>query len=423
MLCAEMSPERQMQKKQKKSANSVLGAEFSKGSNQRGVKQYNEKLVIDVVRRLDAVSKAEITRITGLSAQTITVIANRLIDEQLLLKDNVVRGKVGQPSVPLRLNPDGAISLGIKLGRRTSQVIAISFTYDVLEIESLHYDYPDSSSILDWLKHAVTTVIGKLTSVQRARVVGIGLAMPAHLHSWEGIIDAPEGVLSEWQHIDVMSWLASEFGLPVHKINDASAACLAEMSLHHRTHQLNCIYYYVGTFFGGGIALGGHIFEGNSGQAASVASLPLSLPKDGKSPSQMVSAAGLHTLEAEAIARGFDRNIFLSEQPLQDVHLALFDGWAEEAACALAFAVIGGQCYLDAPVSIIDGRLPEMLMSRLVEKVETAFEKFDLRGIALPQLQQGRLGMNARPLGAAIVPLHHYFSLSTLQLQIKTENN
>ena len=62
-------------------------------------------------------------------------------------------------------------------------------------------------------------------------------------------------------------------------------------------------------------------------------------------------------------------------------------------------------------------------MSRLVEKVETAFEKFDLRGIALPQLQQGRLGMNARPLGAAIVPLHHYFSLSTLQLQIKTENN
>ena len=162
MLCAEMSPERQMQKKQKKSADSVLGAEFSKGSNQRGVKQYNEKLVIDVVRRLDAVSKAEITRITGLSAQTITVIANRLIDEQLLLKDNVVRGKVGQPSVPLRLNPDGAISLGIKLGRRTSQVIAISFTYDVLEIESLHYDYPDSSSILDWLKRSVTSVIGCL---------------------------------------------------------------------------------------------------------------------------------------------------------------------------------------------------------------------------------------------------------------------
>ena len=48
MLCAEMSPERQMQKAEK-SANSVLGAEFSKGSNQRGVKQYNEKLVIDVV--------------------------------------------------------------------------------------------------------------------------------------------------------------------------------------------------------------------------------------------------------------------------------------------------------------------------------------------------------------------------------------
>ncbi len=416
-----MSANSHNNKKQNRPADSALGAEFSKGSNQRGVKQYNEKLVIDVVRRLNAVSKAEITRITGLSAQTITVIANRLIDEQLLLKDDVIRGRVGQPSVPLRLNPDGAISIGIKLGRRTSQVIATSFTYDVLQIESFNYDYPDSASILGWLERAVTSVIGRLSSVQQTRIVGIGLAMPAHLHSWEGIIDAPEGVLSEWQHIDVISWLEVQVGLPVHSINDASAACLAEMSLHHRTQQLNCLYYYVGTFFGGGIALGGHIFEGYSGQAASVASLPLSLPQTGRQPSQMVSAAGLHRLEAEAMTRGFDRNIFLSEQPLQDAHIALFDSWAEDAADALAFAVICGQCYLDAPVSIIDGRLPAALMSRLVNKVESAFDKFDVSGIALPQLRQGRLGMNARPLGAAIVPLHHYFSLSSFQRQARTE--
>jgi len=403
------------------SLDSALGAEFSKGSNQRGVKQYNEKLIIDVVRRLEAVSKAEITRITGLSAQTITVIANRLIDEQLLLKDDAVRGRVGQPSIPLRLNPDGAVSIGVKLGRRTAQVIATSFTYQVLVMKSFHYDYPDSGAILDWLERAVKQTIAELSPVQKSRIVGMGLAMPAHLHSWEGIIDAPEGVLSEWQHIDVISWLDSQFGLPVYKINDATAACLAEMSLHHRTQQLSCLYYYVGTFFGGGIALDGHIYEGYSGHAASVASLPLSLPVDGNKPSQMVSAAGLHRLEAKAIEYGFDRNIFLSEQPLQEKHFALFDSWADEAAYALAFAVINGQCYLDTPVSIIDGRLPEFLMTRLVDKIRIALQTFDLSGIELPQIQQGRLGMNARPLGAAILPLHHYFSLSSIQLQISVE--
>ena len=213
--------------------------------------------------------------------------------------------------------------------------------------------------------------------------------MPAHLHSWEGIIDAPEGVLSEWQHIDVMSWLASEFGLPC-EINDASVACLAEMSLHHRTHQLNCIYYYVGTFFGGGIALVA-IFS----RAIQVSRLGCLVATIFAERWQVAKPDGISPPDCtrwklKAIARGFDRNIFLSEQPLQDVHLALFDSWAEEAACALAFAVIGGQCYLDAPVSIIDGRLPEMLMSRLVEKVETAFEKFDL--VALPCHSFSRAG-------------------------------
>ena len=169
--------------------------------------------------------------------------------------------------------------------------------------------------------------------------------------------------------------------LPVHKINDASAACLAEMSLHHRTHQLNCIYYYVGTFFGGGIALGGHIFEGNSGQAASVASLPLSLPKDGKSPSQMVSAAGLHTLEAEAIARGFDRNIFLQNSPFKMCIWHCLTAGLKKRLCA-GFCGDWWSCYLDAPVSIIDGRLPEMLMSRLVEKVKLLLR--NLIFVALP---------------------------------------
>ncbi len=399
----------------------ALGAEFSKGSNQRGVKHYNEKLIIDVVRRLEAVSKAEITRITGLSAQTITVIANRLIDEQLLIKDDAVRGKVGQPSIPLRLNPDGAVSIGVKLGRRTSQVIATSFTYQVLVMKSFHYDYPDSNAILSWLEGAVREVISALTPIQKSRIVGMGLAMPAHLHRWEGIIDAPEGVLSEWQHIDIIAWLSAQFDLPVYKINDATAACLAEMSLHHRTQQLSCLYYYVGTFFGGGVSLDGRIYEGYSGHAASVASLPLSLPVDGNRPPQMVSAAGLHRLEAKAIEHGFDKNIFLSDQPLEDKHLALFDSWADEAAYALAFAVINGQCYLDMPISIIDGRLPDFLMTRLVDKIKTALQTFDLNGIELPQIQQGRLGMNARPLGAAILPLHHYFSLSSIQLQVNTD--
>lgn len=391
--------------------NSAVNTGFTQGSNQLGMKQHNEKLVIDVVRRMQAVSKADITRITKLSAQTITIIANRLIEEGLLNKGETVRGKVGQPSVLLELNPQGALSIGVKLGRRTSQVMVMSFTFEVLAEKSFHYDYPDNPKIVNWIETSVSELIQSLSAEQQARLVGIGLAMPDNLDLWEGVIDAPEGTMKAWKHVDITSWLQQKFKLPVTEINDATAACVAELSQTHRQKPLNCLYFYIGTFFGAGLALDGRIYEGHSGKAGAVASLPLSLPTAEHPPQQMVSAAGLHTLETELISRGYDRTAFLSEQQVSDELNALFDSWADEAGKALAFAIAGGQCFLDTPDVIIDGRLSPALIARLIDKVKASFTQFDVSGITLPQLTQGQLGAQARPMGAAIMPLHAHFSL------------
>ena len=37
------------------------------------------------------------------------------------------RGKIGQPSIPMSLNPDGAYFLGLKIGRRSAELVLIDF--------------------------------------------------------------------------------------------------------------------------------------------------------------------------------------------------------------------------------------------------------------------------------------------------------
>ena len=49
-----------------------------------------------------ALAAADIARLTHLTAQTVSLISKRLLDDGLLLKGAPQRGKVGQPSVPLR---------------------------------------------------------------------------------------------------------------------------------------------------------------------------------------------------------------------------------------------------------------------------------------------------------------------------------
>ena len=94
------------------------------GGNQVSVGQYNERLVISLLRRHGWLTKADLARMTGLSAQTMTVIVKRLTASGLLLSGDKMRGRVGQLDT-LRTQSPG-VSFGIN-GRRSLDRIAMGF--------------------------------------------------------------------------------------------------------------------------------------------------------------------------------------------------------------------------------------------------------------------------------------------------------
>ena len=77
------------------------------GSNQVGMRQYNERIVLQAIRLHGPLPKADVARLTRLSSQTASVIINGLLEDGLVVKQDRLRGRVGQPSVPIALNPDG----------------------------------------------------------------------------------------------------------------------------------------------------------------------------------------------------------------------------------------------------------------------------------------------------------------------------
>ena len=77
-------------------------------------------------------AKADIARSTGLSAQTVTNIMRELERDGLIVKGEPQRGRVGQPSVPIRLAEDGAFFWGMKIGRRSAEMVLTNFLGEVL---------------------------------------------------------------------------------------------------------------------------------------------------------------------------------------------------------------------------------------------------------------------------------------------------
>ena len=96
-----------------------------------------------------------------------------------------LRGKVGQPSVPMALNPDGAFSIGIKIGRRSLDMLLVDFTGQVRERLSLDYAFPDPDTLFAEIGTRLRQLRKALKPALRERVHGIGIAAPLSLGGWQ----------------------------------------------------------------------------------------------------------------------------------------------------------------------------------------------------------------------------------------------
>ena len=379
------------------------GPTLARGTTQNGVRLYNERLALSLIRRHGSLPKAEIARLTGLSAQTVSVIVRQLETDQLLVKETPQRGKVGQPLVPFSLNPDGAFSIGLKVGRRSGDLILLDLTGKVRRKVHQPYLFPTPQRLMDFVSGGLEKLLSDLTPAQRERICGLGIAAPFELWNWEEEIGAAHEVLEAWRDFDLIGEIARLGDWPVHFSNDATAACAAELLFGRGNQYHNYAYFSVGYFIGGGIVINGHVLPGKAGYAGAIGSLPLSAP-DGTFR-QLIHKASLFVLENRLQAAGLDHMV-LARSPDDWGNIGSeLDVWLEQTAKFLAHAAVAAMSVIDFEAIIIDGAMPADVRRKLVEKTRAALKQQDLRGLPKFSIEEGSIGSDARAMGAASLSL------------------
>jgi predicted NBD/HSP70 family sugar kinase len=380
----------------------------TRGSSQTGVRLYNERLILSLIRRHPGLAKVEIARLTGLSTQTTTVIINRLEADGLLLAGEPQRGRIGQPSVPYTLNPDGAFGLGLMIGRRSSDLVLMDFVAGIRARRRMIYPFPLPDDILAFAEREMPGLTAELPDALQSRISGIGVAMPFELWNWKADLQTRPGALDEWRDFDVASELARRFpAWPVRVCNDATSACAAELTFGIGAAYRDFAYFYVGTFIGGGIVLNGSLFPGRSGNAGALGSMPIMRREDNGEASlqQLIRTASIYRLERRLIAAGRPgTDIWLSPDDWSGFEDTL-DGWIAEAAGALAQAVATLLSVIDFEAIIIDGAFPADVRRRLVERTNEQWAGMDRQGLTDAVVVEGSIGRDARAIGGAALPL------------------
>ena len=377
------------------------------GADQSGVRLYNERLVLSLVRRFGQLSKIEVARMTGLSVQSTSTIMNRLGDEGLLRREAPLRGRVGQPTVPVSIDPEGAFAFGLKIGRRSSELVLVDFVGAIRHRATVEYAYPTPEAALAFAASALPELTARLDARQKARLAGLGVALPFQLWSWSDEIGAPAGAMDGWRSLDIGEEIGRLCGLSVTVCNDATSACAAEYYFGDAWRERDFLYFFLGEFLGGGLVINGSLYFGRSGNAAAVGSMPAPGPAG---VTQLIHLASLYQLERRVERAGANpSSIWLTPEAWAEFGEPLRE-WLDEAARALAYAIVSAISVIDVGSIVVDGAMPASVRQTICHLIAAELEKLDRRGLSDVRILPGAVGPDARAIGGAALPLIKNFA-------------
>jgi len=383
---------------------------LSGGVNQSGVRDFNERLLLSTLQRHGGTPGSELARRAGLSPQTVSVILRGLEQDGLLMRGEPQRGRVGKPSIPMTLAPDGAFSIGLKIGRRSAEMMLMDFCGTIRRQFHITYRYPMPAEVLAFLSDGLTKITSAMSARDVARISGIGVAAPFEMWKWHEALGAPAKEFAQWKEVDFAAEVRRYTDLPIYIENDATAACRAEHVFGRGREFIDYAYFFIGSFIGGGVVLNHSVYVGNHDNAGAFGSLRT--VGRGGGDKQLIDTASIYLLESAIAEAGHDpKGLWVYPQDWS-AYSDQLDPWIESSAAELAKAAMNACAVIDFEAILIDGAFPADVRRELVRRTARHIQALDLRGLVSPSIEEASVGGNARALGAACGPVFAQYFLN-----------
>ncbi|HET7456030.1 MAG TPA: ROK family transcriptional regulator [Gemmatimonadaceae bacterium] len=385
------------------------------GTNLLYTKQYNLRIVHEVIRLHGPISRAEIARRTELTGQTISNLAKELISLGLVSEGERRQEGRGAPSTALAINPGGAYSIGLDFNRDHLTGVLVDLAGSVCQREHVELDLPTPADTLDLMVAMVDRLIER-ESLPRDRVWGVGIGIPGPMYlndAGDGYVVNPKS-FPGWHKVPLASWLHERLRMPVFLENNATAAAIGERWYGAGQHISTFFYFFFGSGLGGGIITDGRPYEGFTGNAGEIGYLPAFL--DGEhaltgDPPHVGLHFNLPLLYAMLEREGAEarRPEDLGEL-LAAGHPALL-GWMDTAASYLTGLALAVEYLIDPEAVFFGGRLPDSVLKGLMDRVAAQLPARRIaEKVATPRLLLATAGVDAAALGVATLPIYSFFA-------------
>ncbi len=225
------------------------------------VKQINKSIVFHTVKNKGPISRAQISKETGLNKATVSTMVSELIKESFIQEIGAGKSSGGRKPVLLYFHQNAGYAIGIDLG--------VNYILGVLTDLSGNVIYEMTEKLKEttfkYVTNKIFTMIESL--IQNAPespygIVGIGIGVPGQVDNEQRIQLAPN---LKWYNVDLKQVIEERYSIPVRIENEANAGAHAEHLYGAGKNIANQIYISIGMGIGTGIIVHNQLYKGTLG--------------------------------------------------------------------------------------------------------------------------------------------------------------
>jgi predicted NBD/HSP70 family sugar kinase len=235
------------------------------------LKDMNRQTVYDLISSTGEISRAEISRKTGISSPTVIKIIDHFINLGIVSMGGEGKSRLGRKPQIIKFNPNAAYSLGIEFDSRFISIGIVNLLGEIISIKR----YANKPDIFYMLKKKMVKYIGmviKESGIEKNKILGIGIGIPGSVDPNSKIITlAPSfGVKDSLDVSSLIKNMEDELELTVILERDVYAAAKGEFKLRKSNGDRDLLFIFMGSGIGAGIILDGKLRRGGVHMAGEI---------------------------------------------------------------------------------------------------------------------------------------------------------
>ncbi|HXR04865.1 MAG TPA: ROK family transcriptional regulator [Verrucomicrobiae bacterium] len=225
-------------------------------------REINSRVVLDLIRNHQPVSRADLARRSGLQRSTVSLIVDQLVTDRWVTEGALRKSPRGRKPTSLYLNADRAANIGIDLRPGATRVVLAKLDTSFIVETAV----PTEGTAAQFTAQLTAQIVALIAARPEIKFEGIGVRLPGRSDSRSHkLVFAPN---LPWQNLDLKKPLERATGLPVGLENAANARALADIWCgRHADSVRSLIAVTVSEGIGTGIIVDGQLVRGATGMA------------------------------------------------------------------------------------------------------------------------------------------------------------